>query len=199
MISCGIPFFVEDALDHRPVAAGALQSGEEGFVAAVGEIVDVSEDCVVHREGQLGSGGRDLFAHLVLHLGVDREGHLEDVFERRLLKLSLVHDGCGTQLRQIVTVDVLDHVVQLTLKLVPVNQALFAGFQHQIDGAVEIAPCLGEVAGLIGALAGLEALLRGLDSGVALCTPLDNLRVGKDDRGDVGTQISVVRNGRRFW
>ena len=167
-------------------------------MAAVGEIIDVSEHRVVHRQRQLGSGGRHLFPDLVLQLGVHREGHLQNVFERCLFELSLVHDGRGAQFRQVVAVDAVHHLVQLPLILLPVDQALIAGFQHQIDGAVEFAPRVGAVAGLVGALARLEAPLRGLDGGVALRAALEDLRVREDDCGDVGAQINVVLNGRRF-
>ena len=86
-------FFVQDALNHGPVAARALQSGEEGLVAAIGEVIDVAQHGVVDREGQLGSGGGHLFLHFVLQLGIHRESHLQNIFERCFFELSLVHDG----------------------------------------------------------------------------------------------------------
>ena len=45
---------------------------------------------------------------------------------------------------QIVAVDRVHHLVQLPLVLLAVDQALFAGFQHQIDGAVEFPAGVGE-------------------------------------------------------
>ena len=48
---------------------------------------------------------------------------------------------------------------------------------------------LATIPGLVGALARLEAPLRGLDGGVALCAALQDLRIGKDDCGNIGAQI----------
>jgi hypothetical protein len=161
-------FLVQDALDHRPVAPRPLQSGQQRIVAAVGEIIDVSQHRVVNRQRQLGSGGRHLFPHLVLQLGVHREGHLQNIFQRSFLELSLVHLGCCAQVRHVIAVDIVHHLVQLPLILLPVDQALLAGFQHQIDGAVEFLPGVVYISGLIVAFARLEPPYGGLDGGVAL-------------------------------
>ena len=64
--------------------------------------------------------------------------------------------------------DAVHHLVQLALILLPIDQTLLAGFQHQIDGAVEFLPRVVCIPGLVVALARLEPPLGGLDGRVAL-------------------------------
>ena len=71
-------FFGHDALNHRLVAAGALEGVQQRVVALlrVGEEVDEGGHVVVDHQGQVGFGGGQVgrgFGHKV---GIDGEGHV---------------------------------------------------------------------------------------------------------------------------
>ena len=61
--------------------------------AAIGEIIDITQHRVIHRERQLRFGGRDFVPHAIFQLRIDRESHLQDVFEGSLFVLVVFEHG----------------------------------------------------------------------------------------------------------
>src|ERR1035438_6231349 len=135
----GQAFFIEDALDHGTVTAGTLDGVDDGLVAVVHEVVDIAEDGVVDAERELGDGGGDLLADLVFELGVDREGHREDVLEGCFFELAVVNDGGGAHAGEIEAVDGVGHFVELVVELLAVGGILVEGVEEQVDGGIEFA------------------------------------------------------------
>ena len=80
----------------------------------------------------------DLVANAVLQLGIHREGHLQDVFERRLFELALLHGSRRAHARQIVAVDGVHHLFEAALIFLAIGRILIRGLEHQIDGRVEL-------------------------------------------------------------
>jgi len=138
--------FRQDPLNHRPVPPGPLQTRYQGAVAASHEIVDVTRDRIVHRKRQLRGGGQRLFLQLVLQVGIHREGHLQNIFERGLVESLLIQVDRCAQSRQVVTVDRLNHGFQLALPRATVRLREFARLQHQVQRRIELQ------AGLLGLL-----------------------------------------------
>ena len=80
-------FFGEDLLNHRTIAARMLQPVRHNFLAAGRrKEVDEADDRIVLLQWKLRGGRADLFLHLVSQVRVDREGHVEQVVDGRLLE-----------------------------------------------------------------------------------------------------------------
>ena len=178
-------FFIQDALDHGPVAARALQPANQCLVAASGEVVYVSQDRVVHRQGQLRNRGRHLLPHLVLQPGVHREGHLQDVFQGGLFELALFNAGRGAQARQIQAVDGVHHFIQLALVFLAVGGILVRRVQHRVDGGVEFPAGIPDIVALVVPLTGLKPPIGSLDERIRASPALGELRIGQQEGGNI--------------
>src|ERR1039458_7080385 len=133
----GHAFFIEDALDHGAVTAGTLDRVDDGLVFVVHEIVDIAEDGVVDGERELGDGGGDLLADLVFELGVDREGHIEDVLEGRFFELAVVNRGGGAHAGEVEAMDGVGHFFELVVELLAVGGILVEGVEEQVACGIE--------------------------------------------------------------
>ena len=131
-------FFAHDALNHRPVAAGALEGVEQGVVAlgGVGEEVDVGGDVVVDDERKVGLGGGEIGVGLGHDVGIDDESDIAGGFGGRVLGLGSEAVALlqGVHLE---TVDLVDDAVEFVLERRGRFDVDSAG-KHEIDGVVEV-------------------------------------------------------------
>ena len=123
-------FFVQDSLNHGPIAARALLGGNQGAMAAGREVVDVAEDGVGNGEGELRNAGFDLLADSVLQLRIHREGHVQDVFERRLFELLVIGIGGCAHAGQIQTVDVVDELFEFAIVVRAISRLFRRRLNH---------------------------------------------------------------------
>ena len=190
-------FFIEDALDHGPVAAGALQPANQCPVAASGEVVYVSQDGVVHGEGQLRNRGRHLLPHLILQLGVHGKGHLQDVFQWGLFELAFFDAGRGAQACQIHAVDGVHHFIQLVLVFLAVGGILVRGVQHRVDGGVEFPAGVPGIVALVIPLTGFKLPIGAPDERIRASPALGELRIGQQEGGNI-LQVQIGLDDGRF-
>src|ERR1035441_1963858 len=139
-------------------SSGTFRS-DQALASAVAEVLNVSEDSVVHRKRQLRDGGRDLLPYPVLQLGIHGEGHFQDVFEGGLIELVLFGTGGSAHARQVEAVNGVHHGVQMAL----VDRAAFrvqsGRVHHQVDGGIELRPGVRNILRLVVSLAALEPLV----------------------------------------
>ncbi len=110
-------FFGQNALDHRLVAAGALEGVQQRVVAflRVGEEVDVGGHVVVHHQRQVGLGGGQIGRGLGHQVGIDGEGHVAGGFGGRDLLFG--HKAVALLERfHLQAVDLVDDLVELVLQ-----------------------------------------------------------------------------------
>ena len=89
------------------------------------------------------------------------------------------------------------HGVQLIVEVLAIRHILAAGFQHQIDGTIELAPRVGDVLNLVIPFPGhLESALSGLDGGFRLGVALQNLGICENDRRDIRAEEKI---GLKCW
>ena len=156
-------FFAHDALNHCPVAAGALERMKQGVVAlgGIGEEVDVGGDVVVDDKRQVGLGGGQIGVGLGHNVGIDDKGDVAGSFGGSVFRLGGEAVAC---FRASISrrVDLVDDAVEFVLERRGGSDVDAAG-EHEIDGIVEIGFGLGQIAVLVGGIAQGIGLLDLLD------------------------------------
>ncbi|HJZ96132.1 MAG TPA: hypothetical protein VKE70_06480 [Candidatus Solibacter sp.] len=94
--------------------------------------------------------------------------------------------------------DLVSHILEFFLEFLTISWIQIAGFEHQIDGSVELAAGVGQILNLVEALPGLESLLRLLDEIIALCAFSRGGKFGNQDCWKVCFEESVGLERRRL-
>ncbi len=158
-------FFGEDAGNHGAIPSGAGEAALNGAMAAAGEVVDITQHCIIHHQRQRRRGGFHFVLNFVLNPWIHRESHGQNVVERGLVETGHLIRDCCAHSGQILAVNGIDHLLETGFVKLLVGGIVGSG-QHQVDGCVEIRTRVVDVATSIELAGGAKLFFRLLNQNI---------------------------------